>query len=150
MFTWHIFTTFSLLFTTFTPHLHYEFSPHEIFTTSFHYDFTTNLHHGGTNRQGRTDSMGMHRQIFTIYLHHKFTLHIFTTDFHHKFSPRIYTTNFHHDIYITNLYHSYSSNKNKIHHTYITHPEHTKVKWLEKNTQLYHTNPGLLLYILGT
>ena len=80
MFTRHLFTMFSLLFTTFTPHIHHEFPPQEIFKTSFHYVFTTNLHHRGTNRQGWTDSMGTHRQIFTTDLHHKFTLRIFTTD----------------------------------------------------------------------
>ena len=79
MFTWHLFTTFSLLFTTFTPHLHHEFTPHEIFTTSFYYVFTTNLHHRGTNRQGRTDSIGTHR----------FSLQIYTTNLHYEFSPQI-------------------------------------------------------------
>ena len=58
----------------FSPHLHNKFTPQEFFITSFHQVFTTNLHNKGMNRQGRTDSMGTHR-------------HIFTTDFH---------TNLHH------------------------------------------------------
>ena len=74
----YIFTTSKVfsrhLFTTFSLHFHYKFSLHGIFTTSFHYIFTTNFHYKGTNRQGRTDSMGTHRQIFTT-----FSLQIFTT-----------------------------------------------------------------------
>ena len=85
-------TSFHYIFTTFSP----QFTPQDIFTTSFHYIFTTNFHHKGMNRQGRTDSMGTHRQIFTTDFHHKFSPQVFTTDFHHKCSPQIYTTDFHH------------------------------------------------------
>ena len=46
---------------------------------------------GQTDRD-EADSMGMHRQIFTTYLHHKFTLHIVTTDFHHELSLQIFMT----------------------------------------------------------
>ena len=81
-------TSFHYIFTTFSLHLHHNLH-HIKFSRHL---FTTNFHYGGTNRQGRTNSMGTHRQIFTTYLHHKFTLHIFTTDFHHKFSLQIFMT----------------------------------------------------------
>ena len=100
----------------FSPHFHYiytTFTLHEIFTTSFHYIFTTNLHHRGTSRQGWTDSMGMHTQIFTINLHHRFSTQVFTTRFHHKFSPWIFTMTFTLQIYTTNLNHSVNSAKIK-------------------------------------
>ena len=61
-----------------SPHFHHKFSLQKNFTTSFHHIFTTNFHHKGTNRQGRTDSMGDTQ-----------------TDFHHRISPRIFTTDFH-------------------------------------------------------
>ena len=97
-------TSFHYIFTTFTP----QFTPQDIFTTSFHYIFTTTFHHKGMNRQGRTDSMGMHRQIFTTKGQtdreeqtpwgrtDRFSPQIYTTDFHHRFSLQIFTTNLHH------------------------------------------------------
>ena len=76
MFTRHLFTMFSLLFTTFTPHLHHKFTPQEIFTTSFHYIFTT---------EGWTD-----RDEQTLWEHtDRFSLQIYTTNLHYKFSPQI-------------------------------------------------------------
>ena len=90
-------TSFHYIFTPFTP----QFTPQDIFMTSFHYIFTTNFHHKGTNRQGQTDSMGMHRQIFTTKgqtdrdeqtpwgCTDRFSPQIYTTDLHHRFSPQI-------------------------------------------------------------
>ena len=107
-----IFTTISLhagcFHDIFSLHFHYisrqislQISLHRIFTTSFHDIFTTNFHYKGTNRQGRTDTMGTHRQIFTTNFHYKFHYkgtnrqgrtdtmgthrQIFTTNFHYKF-----------------------------------------------------------------
>ena len=39
--------------------------------------------------------MGTHRQIFTTYLHHEFTLHIFTTNFHYEFHACSENLDFH-------------------------------------------------------
>ena len=94
-----IFTTFSLQakcfhdifplhFQYISRHFHDKFSLQKNFTTSFHDIFTTNFHDKGTNRQGRTDSMGTHRQIFTTNFHYKkISPHLFTT-----FSLQIFTT----------------------------------------------------------
>ena len=60
---------FSLHFHYISRHFHDKFSLQKNFTTSFHDIFTTNFHDKGMNRQGRTDSMGTHRQIFTTNFH---------------------------------------------------------------------------------
>ena len=76
VFSRHLFTTFSLHFHYISRQFHDRFSLHRIFTTSFHDIFTTNFHYKGTNRQGRTDTMGTHRQIFTTNFHHRISLHV--------------------------------------------------------------------------
>ena len=77
-------TSFHYIFTTFSPHLHHNlhhriFSRH-LFTTFSPQIFTT---------KGWTDSMGMHRQIFTTNFHQRFSPQMFTTNLHHRFSPQI-------------------------------------------------------------
>ena len=108
MFTRHLFTTFSLLFTTFTPRIYTTRNFH-IFSLRFHYKFSPRRDkQTGTNRLHGDAQTDFHYiftpQIYTTHFHHRFSPQIFTTNFHHE----IYTTDFHHDIYTTDFHHEFS------------------------------------------
>ena len=106
MFTRHLFTTFSLLFTTFTPHLHHKKFSRHLFHYVFHYKFSPRRdEQTGTNRLHGDAQTDFHYiftpQIYTTHFHHRFSPQIFTTKFTLQiftttFTPRIFTTNFHH------------------------------------------------------
>ena len=75
VFTWHLFTTFSLHFMTFSRQIFTTWNFHDIFSLHFHYKFSL-------QRDEQTGTNRLHRDT--------------QTDFHHGFSPQIYTTDFHH------------------------------------------------------